>query len=130
MYIKAKGEGTAMSLISVCDLWKSYRWRGRSVEALGGLSLSVSEGECFGLLGPNGAGKTTLLRILATLLPPDRGNVAIAGADLRRHPERVRRTLGYVGQHGGTDIQATVFQDLLLQAHLCMACEAKQRGGG
>ncbi|MBE3567855.1 MAG: ATP-binding cassette domain-containing protein [Thermogemmatispora sp.] len=107
-----------MSLISVSNLWKSYRWRGRSVEALRGLSLSVSEGECFGLLGPNGAGKTTLLRILATLLPPDRGNVAIAGADLRRHPERVRRTVGYVCQQGGTDIQTTVFQDLLLQAHL------------
>ncbi|WP_069803899.1 ABC transporter ATP-binding protein [Thermogemmatispora onikobensis] len=107
-----------MSLIRVSNLWKSYRWRGRSVEALRGLSLSVSEGECFGLLGPNGAGKTTLLRILATLLQPDRGSVTIAGADPRRHPERVRRALGYIGQQGGTDIQATVFQDLLLQVHL------------
>ncbi|MBX5448661.1 MAG: ATP-binding cassette domain-containing protein [Thermogemmatispora sp.] len=107
-----------MSLISVSDLWKSYRWRGRSVEALRGLSLSVAEGECFGLLGPNGAGKTTLLRILATLLPADRGNVTIAGIELRRHPEQLRRRLGYVGQQGGTDIRATVFQDLMLQAHL------------
>ncbi|WP_052889681.1 ABC transporter ATP-binding protein [Thermogemmatispora carboxidivorans] len=107
-----------MSLISVSDLWKSYRWQGRNVEALRGLSLSISEGECFGLLGPNGAGKTTLLRILATMLPPDRGEIRIAGVELRRQPEHIRRTLGYVGQQGGTDIQATVFQDLLLQAHL------------
>nr|BBH92464.1 daunorubicin resistance protein DrrA family ABC transporter ATP-binding protein [Thermogemmatispora argillosa] len=107
-----------MSLISVSDLWKSYRWRDGSIEALRGLSLNVAEGECFGLLGPNGAGKTTLLRILATLLPVDRGSVTIAGIDLRRYPERIRRTLGYVGQQGGTDIQATVFQDLMLQAHL------------
>ncbi|RAQ98315.1 hypothetical protein A4R35_22435 [Thermogemmatispora tikiterensis] len=105
-------------MLSVSGLWKSYRSRGHSIEALRGLSLDVAEGECFGLLGPNGAGKTTLLRILATLLPPDRGSVTIAGADLRRSPERIRRILGYVGQQGGTDILTTVFQDLLLQAHL------------
>ena len=64
--------------------------------AVAGLDLDVEEGEIFGLVGPNGAGKTTTMRILATLLVPDAGDAEIAGFSLRRHPNDVRRVLGFM----------------------------------
>ncbi len=105
-----------MKVIEVKDLWKSFRVRGKAVEALRGIDLHIEEGEMFGFLGPNGAGKTTMLRILATLLPPDRGEVRIAGFDLARQPGRVRESIGYVGQNGGTDISASGRAAIVLQA--------------
>src|SRR4029453_6568822 len=50
----------------------------------------------FGLVGPNGAGKTTTLRILATLLRPDAGSAEIDGWSVTRHPDQVRRVLGFM----------------------------------
>jgi len=105
-----------MKAIEIKDLWKSFRVRGRSIEALHGLTLAIDEGEIFGFLGPNGAGKTTTLRILATLLPPDKGTVSVAGYDLLRQPGRVREHIGYVGQSGGADDIASGRDNLLLQA--------------
>src|SRR6188508_612814 len=70
----------------------------KTVEAVRGVDLDVSEGEIFGFLGPNGAGKTTTLRMLATLIEPDGGTATIAGADLRRDPGEVRRRIGYVAR--------------------------------
>ena len=55
-----------MSIIQVENLVKSYN----SIEAVGGVSFDVAEGEIFGFLGPNGAGKTTTINILCTLLSP------------------------------------------------------------
>ena len=52
-------------------------------------------------------GKTTTLRILTTLLPADAGAAVIAGADVFRAPAQVRRRIGYVGQLGGADKEAT-----------------------
>ena len=64
--------------------------------AVAGLDLDVAEGEIFGFLGPNGAGKTTTLRILATLLKPTAGLAEVAGIDVRRNPDAVRRILGFM----------------------------------
>ena len=64
--------------------------------AVAGLDLDVAEGEIFGLVGPNGAGKTTTLRILATLLKPTAGQAEVAGIDVRRNPDAVRRVLGFM----------------------------------
>jgi len=64
--------------------------------AVDDVSFAVAAGEVFGLLGPNGAGKTTTLRVLATLLQPDGGRATIAGHDIRREPEAVRRAIGVV----------------------------------
>lgn len=107
-----------MHVIEAQELWKSFKSRQGTVEALRGISLSVEAGEIFGFLGPNGAGKTTTLRILATLLPPDKGHAKVAGHDLIREPERVRASIGYIGQMGGTDYSATGRENLLLQAQL------------
>jgi ABC-type multidrug transport system ATPase subunit len=70
------------------------------VTALQGIDLDVPPG-MFGLLGPNGAGKTTLMRILAGLLEPTSGTVALDGTDVLARPEALRSRLGYLPQDLG-----------------------------
>ena len=105
-----------MNMIEIKDLWKGFRVRGKPVEAVKGIDLCVEEGEIFGFLGPNGAGKTTTLRLLATLLTPDKGQAKVAGYDLLRQPAHVREHIGYVGQTGGADMQASGRKNVILQA--------------
>ncbi len=66
------------------------------VAAVDGVSLAVSAGEVVGLLGPNGAGKTTTLRMLAGILTPDRGRVAVGGVDIHERPLEAKRRLGFL----------------------------------
>ncbi|HEX9713098.1 MAG TPA: ABC transporter ATP-binding protein [Actinomycetota bacterium] len=68
--------------------------RFRGTTALDGVDLSVPRGSISVLTGANGAGKTTLLRVFATLLVPDAGTAAVAGADVVAQPDRVRRAVG------------------------------------
>jgi ABC-2 type transport system ATP-binding protein len=96
----------------------------KTVEAVRGVDLDVSEGEIFGFLGPNGAGKTTTLRMLATLIEPDGGTATVAGADLRSDPAEVRRRIGYVAQGGSTWDDSTAREELVLQARLYGANKA------
>ena len=110
--------GTAAAAVQVTGLRKTFQVKGRPVAALTGIDLAVAPGEIFGLLGPNGAGKTTTLRILTTLLPADAGEALVAGADVRREPALVRRRIGYVGQLGGADVNATGRENLLLAGRL------------
>jgi ABC-2 type transport system ATP-binding protein len=100
--------------IVVEDLHKRYK----TVQARDGISFSVREGEVFGLLGPNGAGKSTTVRTLATLTRPDSGRALVAGEDVVRHPNRVRRAFGYVAQDSGVDWEATGRENLLLQGRI------------
>src|SRR5258706_11234728 len=88
------------------------------VRALDGLSLSIDAGEVFGLLGPNGAGKSTVIKILTTLARADSGRALVAGADVVRRPDRVRRAIGVVAQRSGTDPMASGRDNLLLQGRL------------
>ena len=60
------------------------------------VSFAVAPGEIFGFLGPNGAGKTTTIRMLNGLLPPSEGNAEVAGLDVTREPQRVKRRIGYM----------------------------------
>jgi len=73
---------------------------GRGVLALDDVSLSIPAG-IFGLLGPNGAGKSTLMRIVATLQSPTSGSVVFDEIDILKHPQILRRTLGYLPQDFG-----------------------------
>ncbi|MBO0878319.1 MAG: ATP-binding cassette domain-containing protein, partial [Pseudonocardia sp.] len=110
---------TQADAVLVTGLRKSFHLKGgATVAALTGIDLAVAPGEIFGLLGPNGAGKTTTLRVLTTLLPADAGDAWVAGADVRRDPALVRRRIGYVGQLGGADAEATGRENLLLAARL------------
>jgi ABC-2 type transport system ATP-binding protein len=82
------------------------------------VSFAVREGEIFGLLGPNGAGKSTTVRVLATLTKADAGRAVVAGHEVEREPDAVRRAIGYVAQQSGVDLEATGRENLLLQGHL------------
>ncbi|HEY3163202.1 MAG TPA: ATP-binding cassette domain-containing protein [Candidatus Limnocylindrales bacterium] len=105
-------------LITADGLVKVYRGRKTSVRALDGLDLSVPEGTVLGLLGPNGAGKTTAVRILATLLKPDGGRATIAGHDVVREPDAIRRVLGLSGQYAAVDENLTGNENLWLFGRL------------
>jgi ABC-2 type transport system ATP-binding protein len=100
--------------IAVDGLRKRYG----EVQALDGVSFSVRGGEVFGLLGPNGAGKTTTVKVLATLTKPDGGRAAVAGHDVVREPNAVRRSIGYVPQSSGVDREATGRENLMLQGRI------------
>jgi ABC-2 type transport system ATP-binding protein len=67
-----------------------------AVQALDGITFTVSAGEALVLLGANGAGKSTLLRILGTTVLPDAGSVRIAGHDAIARPRQVRAAFGFV----------------------------------
>ncbi|MBZ9639472.1 ATP-binding cassette domain-containing protein [Streptomyces sp. PSKA30] len=88
------------------------------ITALGGLDITVEPGTVFGLLGPNGAGKSTTVKILTTLARPDSGAATVAGHDVLRHPDRVRRAIGVVAQNSGADPVATGRENLQLQGRL------------
>jgi ABC-2 type transport system ATP-binding protein len=75
-------------------LRKQYPARPAPVEAVNGLDLDVSVGECFGLLGPNGAGKTTTIEILEGLLPATAGEVQVLGLRWGEDDEALRQRLG------------------------------------
>jgi len=101
--------------IEASDLRKTYKG---GIVALDGLSFAVEAGTIFGLLGPNGAGKSTTVRILTTLSRADRGEARVAGFDVARDADRVRRSIGVVGQKPGLDPDATGRENLELQAEL------------
>ncbi|TAK68664.1 MAG: ATP-binding cassette domain-containing protein [Actinomycetota bacterium] len=85
---------------------------GSEVTALDGLDLVVEEGRVLGLLGPNGAGKTTCVRILTTLLQADAGRAHVAGFDVARQPDAVRRSIGLTGQYAAVDEYLTGRENL------------------
>ncbi|CAB4921647.1 MAG: ATP-binding cassette domain-containing protein [Actinobacteria bacterium] len=82
------------------------------VVALDGMDLTVERGQVVGLLGPNGAGKTTMVRILSTLLTPTAGVARVAGFDVVKHPDDVRRSIGLTGQYAAVDEYLTGRENL------------------
>lgn len=86
--------------------------------AVDGLNISVTSGEVFGLLGPNGAGKSTVIKMLTTLLPVSSGKAYLAGYDVTRQPDAVRRVIGYVPQALSADGTLTGYENLLIFSKL------------
>ncbi|MFE9658774.1 ATP-binding cassette domain-containing protein [Streptomyces sp. NPDC005955] len=101
------------------------------VRALDGVDLDVPQGTVLGLLGPNGAGKTTTVRCLTTLLRPDSGRAVVAGIDVLKHPNDVRRSIGLSGQFAAVDEYLTGRENLQMvgQLYQLKAKAAKVRAG-
>jgi ABC-2 type transport system ATP-binding protein len=87
-------------------------------EAVKDISFSVAEGEIFGLLGPNGAGKSTLIRMMTTLIPLTAGRAIIAGHDVAKDSDAVRRMIGVIPQALTSDPDLTVEENLSIYAKL------------
>jgi ABC-2 type transport system ATP-binding protein len=100
--------------ISVRGLRKSFG----DVRALDGVDLEVPPGTVLGLLGPNGAGKTTAVRIMTTLLPPDAGEVLVAGLDAVRNATALREQIGLAGQYAAIDENLTGLENLVMVGRL------------
>lgn len=101
-------------VITVKDLEKRYG----NFEAVKKISFEVYEGEIFGLLGPNGAGKTTTLEIIETLRDKTSGSVTVAGYDINRQPDAVKRIIGVQLQAAGYYPSLTLIELVRLFAGL------------
>lgn len=113
--------------IEVVGMTKSYG----DNTVLRGIDLTVPTGTVYALLGPNGAGKTTVVRILSTLMSADAGEARVAGFDVRREPDGVRRSIGVTGQFSAIDELLTGRENLRLMAdlaHLPRAAAAARAG--
>lgn len=80
--------------------------------AVNEISFEVGTGEIFGFLGANGAGKTTALKMLTGLLKPSRGRATVAGFDVGRYPEEVKRRIGYMSQ------RFSLYEDLSVRENI------------
>ena len=97
--------GTAVSLEGLTKRFGSFT-------AVDGVTLEVHRGEVFGFLGPNGAGKSTTIRMLCGLLAPTAGSASVAGFDIAREPEAVKRHIGYMSQ------RFSLYDDLRVEENL------------
>ncbi|MBB2986546.1 ATP-binding cassette domain-containing protein [Terracoccus luteus] len=86
--------------------------------AVDDVSFSVPQGSVLGLLGPNGAGKTTTVRMMTTLSRPTSGTARVAGHDVQREPDEVRRSMGLTGQAATVDELLTGRENLRLMGSL------------
>src|SRR5687767_4950805 len=100
--------------IEVKDIVKKFG----EFTAVSGITFEVKAGEVFGLLGPNGAGKSTLIRMMVTLLPPSAGTAVINGHDVVKESDEVRRSIGVIPQAMTSDLELTLYENLLIFAKL------------
>ena len=100
--------------VSVSGLVRRYG----ELEAVRGIDLTVDADETFGFLGPNGAGKSTTINILCTLIRPTTGSARVAGYDVVRERDEVRRNIGLVFQDTTLDTYLTAEQNLRFHAEL------------
>ena len=89
---------TEQPAVRASDLKKTYNLGRDSIEAVKGIDLHIPRHNIYALLGPNGAGKTTLLSMLTTLILPTHGIAEVAGFDVTREPDQIRRRIGVTFQ--------------------------------
>jgi ABC-2 type transport system ATP-binding protein len=118
----ASSTETRTPAIEVVHIVKRYG----SFEAVKDINFSVAEGEIFGLLGPNGAGKSTLIRMMTTLIPLTAGKAIVAGHDVAREPDAVRRMIGVIPQALTSDPDLTVEENLSIYAKLYSVPKAER----
>ena len=99
---------TTMSIISTDHLTRTFG----SFTAVNAITFDVREGEIFGFLGANGAGKTTALKMLTGLLHPTSGTASVAGFDVSKKPEQVKRRIGYMSQ------RFSLYEDLTVRENI------------
>jgi ABC-2 type transport system ATP-binding protein len=107
-------ESGSHAAVSVRALTKRYG----KFEAVRGIDFDVDPGETFGFLGPNGAGKSTTINILCTLVAPTSGSARVAGWDVVRERDEVRRNIGLVFQDTTLDDYLSAEQNLRFHAEL------------
>jgi ABC-2 type transport system ATP-binding protein len=100
--------------ISCHSLFKRYKGRGGTVNAVNSLDLEIRRGECFGLLGPNGAGKTTTIEIFEGLLHPTSGSIEILGMHWGENDNELRQQIGISLQETRFGERSTVLETLSL----------------
>ncbi len=103
-----------MNIIEVKSLVKKFN----GLTAVDQVSFEVQKGEIFGFLGPNGAGKTTTINMLATLLPPTKGEAFINGFSIFTKRDEVRKSIGLVFQDPSLDDRLTAEENLRFHAKL------------
>jgi ABC-2 type transport system ATP-binding protein len=91
---------------------KSLTKRFGGFTAVDAVSFDVDRGRIFGFLGANGAGKSTTIRMLCGLLDPTSGTATVGGFDIRREPERVKQTIGYMSQKFSLYEDLTVVENI------------------
>lgn len=95
-------------MIETRGLTKKYG----ALTALDSLTLDIGPGQVFGFIGPNGAGKTTTMKILSCLMKPDAGTARVAGFDIAKDADDIRRVIGYMPDFLG------VYDDLTVDEYL------------
>ncbi|MBU0573530.1 MAG: ABC transporter ATP-binding protein [Candidatus Margulisbacteria bacterium] len=100
--------------IVVKDLTKKFG----SFTAVNNISFDIEKGEIFGFLGPNGAGKTTTIRMLCSILDPSSGSATVAGFDISKQSEEVKKRIGYMSQKFSLYNDLTVEENIDLYAGL------------
>src|ERR1700750_2122264 len=114
MAVAAAPRAVAARAVEVRGLAKSYG----DVEAVRGIDFDVAGGGVFAFLGRNGAGKSTTINMLCTLARPTGGGASVAGHDIVRERDAVRRNIGLVFQDPTLDGYLTAEQTLRLHAEL------------
>src|SRR4249920_1075553 len=95
-------------VITAKDLTKRFG----NFTAVDHISFDVHKGEIFGFLGANGAGKTTAMRMLCGLSMPTSGKASIAGYDVYKQPEQIKRSIGYMSQ------KFSLYEDLTVKENI------------
>jgi len=103
-----------MLMIEAENLTKKFG----DLTAVDHIDLEVREGEIFGFLGPNGAGKTTTINMLITLLKPDEGSAKVAGFDVVKEADKVRKSIGIIFQDMTVDRNLTAYENLYIHGKI------------